>query len=175
MPNPSQFHIAGDAVLTDDAQKKEPSLLPLSLLKSGQFLALDPDCQGGLILHKGFFSDFVGAGAAVGGCFDLKSTAIYTIGMVKFHAPETHQERRQAFQQRLGYIHQLQQIIVEPLPVRRASVLLHQLYEWVGIKEVSKIPHEFMARLIGVYPETIAFAWQQDILKKPVVKKFEVS
>ncbi len=131
------------------------SLLPLQLLTSGQLLALAPDCQGWLLIQKPYFAELVGPGAAVGGSFDVRCTYVYVIGKVRFQAPTTPAERRQAYQQRIHYIERLQEIAAEPSPLRRACSMVHQLYEWCGMDEVNRIPSELIALLIGVLPSTV--------------------
>lgn len=125
---------------------------PISLFQSGQLLALKPDCHGGLILHKGFYADFVGPGAAVGGSFDIKCTSVYVAGVVEFNVPETFAERQEAFKNRLNYIKLLEQIALEPSSPRRAQLILQQLCEWLGETEAHKIPRELVAKLAGLHP-----------------------
>lgn len=134
---------------------------PLQLLKSGQLLSVAPDCQGWLLIQKPYFAEFVGPGAAVGGSFDVKCTSVYVIGAVQFQAPETHLERRQAYQQRIIYIEKLQEISSEPSPLSCARTMVNQLNQWCGIDQVKSIPNEWIAQLIGALPQTIAVARQQ--------------
>jgi hypothetical protein len=94
--------------------------VPLSLLRSGQLLAITPDSPGGLLLDKGFYVDLVLPGAAVGGLFDLDCKAIHVIGTVRFYAPETRDDRSVIYQQRMAGKNALKQILLEPAPLRRA-------------------------------------------------------
>ncbi len=135
-----------------------PTALPLSFFKSGQFLSLSPDCQGGLILLKSFYADFVGSGAVVGSSFDVNCTSVYVIGTVEFCAPATYSERQQAFCKRMAYTQQLQEIAGEEAPLRRSCLILQQLHQWVGAEEAKKIPDELVARLAGVLPKTLEIA-----------------
>jgi len=144
------------------------TLPPLQLLTSGQLLALAADCQGWLLIQKPYFAEFVGPGAAVGGSFDTRCTYVYVIGDVKFQAPATQAERRQAYQQRIHYIEKLQAIAAEPSPLSRACSMIHQLYEWCGLEEVNRIPSELIALLIGVLPSTVATARQKRPQDLPV-------
>jgi hypothetical protein len=132
--------------------------LPLSFFKSGQFLSLTTNCQGGIILQKPFYADFVGLGAAVGSSFDVNCTSVYVIGAVKFCASTTYSERQQAFQKRMAYSQQLQEIAEVEAPLDRALLILRQLCEWVGAEEAKKIPEELVARLVGLLPKTVEFA-----------------
>lgn len=134
-----------------------PNSLPLSFFKSGQFLALTPDCQGGIILQKQFYTDFVGSGAVVGSSLDVNCLSIYVIGAVEFHASTIYEQRQQAFQKRMDYSQQLQEITQEYAPHQRAFLILQQLSKWVGLEEVQKIPNELVAQMAGLFPETIEF------------------
>lgn len=143
------------------------SELPLSFFKSGQFLCLSPECQGGLIIHKSFYADFVGPGAAVGSSFDVNCTSVYAIGKVEFCVPATYSERQQAFQQRMAYSQQLQDIVGEEAPLHRSILMLNQLSQWVGAEEVTKIPDELVARLAGVLTKTIKVARKTSVKATP--------
>ena len=138
-----------------------PGCLPLSFFKSGQFLSLTPDCQGGIILQKPFYADFVGPGAAVGSSFDVDCTSVYVIGPVKFCASTIYSERQQAFQRRMAYSQQLQEILQVEAPFERAGLILRQLCQWVGAEAAQKIPDELVAQLAGLLPKTIVFSRQK--------------
>ena len=138
--------------------KSAPTSLPLSFFKSGQFLSLTSDCQGGIILQKPFYADFVGPGAAVGSSFDINCTSVYVIGSVKFCASTIYSERQQAFQQRMSYTQQLQDILQVESPLERACLIMHQLGQWVGAEEAKKIPDNLVAQLAGLLPRTVVFA-----------------
>jgi hypothetical protein len=134
-----------------------PTELPLSFFKSGQFLCLTPDCKGGLILQKPFYADFVGPGAA-GSSFDINCTSVYVIGTVEFYVPETYEKRQKAFQKRMAYSKRLQDIAGVETPIHRCLLMLHQLCQWVGVKEMNKVPDELIARLAGALTKTVKFA-----------------
>lgn len=138
--------------------KSASGSLPLSFFKSGQFLSLASNCQGGIILQKPFYADFVGPGAAVGSSFDINCTSVYVIGPVKFCASTIYSERQQAFQKRMAYTQQLQEILQVDAPLERAGLILYQLCQWVGAEEAKKIPDELVAQLAGLLPRTIVFA-----------------
>lgn len=144
-----------------------PAELPLSFFKSGQFLCLTPDCRGGLILQKPFYADFVGPGAAVGSSLDVNCTSVYAIGAVKFYVPASYSERQQAFQQRMAYCQQIQEIVAEEAPLHRSRLILQQLSQWVGAEEGKKIPDELVARLVGVLTKTIKVARKTYVARTP--------
>lgn len=137
------------------------SRLPLSMLKSGQLLALHPDSQGGLILLKTHYADFIPDGAAVGGHLDLNCSMIYPLGDVRLVAPATSKQRRQAFNTRLSYLNRLQELMLIPTPLGRTQSVIMQLFQWVGYGPTQHIPTALIAHLAGVLPETAAIARQQ--------------
>ncbi len=135
--------------------------VPLDLLKTGQLLIVRPNCQGGLIIQKRFYADFVGPGAAVGGSFDVSCTSVYAIGNVEFYAPTTYEERQQAFQKRIAYAQTLGEVLQELAPLRRAFLIINQLSQWVGADKTKRIPPELIAHLGGLLPRTVAVALRQ--------------
>lgn len=144
--------------LNNQVKSVPTAQLPLSFFKSGQFLSLTPNSQGGLILQKPFYADFVGPGAAIGSSFDVNCTLVYAIGAVEFGVPTTLTERQQAFNRRMAYSQRLQAITVQEAPLYRSIVILNQLCKWVGAEEARNIPDDLVARLAGVLPKTIKVA-----------------
>ncbi|NMG58941.1 hypothetical protein E1H12_10530 [Geitlerinema sp. P-1104] len=138
--------------------------LPLSLLKSGQILALTEDSKGGLILQKGFYCDWIPPGSLVGGCYDIDCTRIHVSGKVRFYAPNSQQERSQALQKRMGSIADIQDILNEPSSFRRAFLILRHLSQWLSYREMRGIPHELLAQLVGVNPSTVRVFWKRYLL-----------
>jgi hypothetical protein len=145
--------------------------VPLSLLRSGQLLVITPDSQGGLLLDKGFYVDLVMPGAAVGGLFDLDCQAIHVIGTVQFYAPATRDDRAMAYQQRMIGKNALKRIILELAPLRRTHQIIQLLARKFGTDEIKKILPEWIARLVGVTPETVHVFWQRQQLE--IAKKRE--
>lgn len=135
--------------------------VPLSLLRSGQLLAITPDSPGGLLLDKGFYVDLVLPGAAVGGWFDLDCKAIHVIGTVQFYAPATRDDRAVAYQQRMTCKNVLKRILMEPAPLRRVHQILQLLTRQFGSDELKQIPLEWIAKLVGVMPKTVQVFWQR--------------
>jgi hypothetical protein len=135
--------------------------LPLSLLKEGKLLYVTPRSQGGLIVQKEFYADFVGPGAVIGGSFDEHSTSVYVIGQVEVQILESGKAREQAFQRRMAYSAELSKIVGTISSLHRAYRMLEQLSAWIGSDEARKIPVELIARLAGVFPRTIVQVLQQ--------------
>jgi hypothetical protein len=140
---------------------RQASLAPASLLcliESGKFLSLAPECCGAVLLQKPFYLDFAGPGAAIGSRFDRHCTAVYLIGTLKFSESITASERQLALQRRMAYAKQLEAIARMKAPFARARSIQHHLNQWLGIQEAKTIPDAWVAQLVGLQPETIAFA-----------------
>lgn len=145
--------------------------VPLSLLRSGQLLAITPDSQGGLLLDKGFYTDLVLPGSAVGGVFDLNCKAIRVIGTVRFYAPESRSDRTIAYQKRMASQNLLKQIVSEPAPLSRAHRIIYFLTRKFGSEEMQQMPMEWIAKLVGVMPKTVRLFWHRHQLA--TAKKLE--
>jgi hypothetical protein len=154
---PSALDVTSPTLI--DASSFTRLTLPYQSLQAESFLSLAPDCQGGLILQKSFYADFVAPGAAVGGSFDANCTGIYAIGKIRFCPLGSHGERQQALQQRMRCIEQLYHVTSAAAPLQRASLMLSQLCDWVGIHEASEIPAEWVGKLAGVNAKTVRLAW----------------
>lgn len=151
--------------------KDNPAIVPVSLLQSGQLLALKRECKGGLILQRRFYADFVGPGAAVGGSFDIDCTLIYVIGTVEFYVPSTFAERRAAFGQRMAYIEILKELVLEPSRLNRACMILDQLCQWVRTDAAIAVPDELVAQLVALRSQTVAIARQSYQLPRELVSE----
>lgn len=145
---------------TQHSVNSSDSLALLDLFKSGQWLALKPECRGGLIVQKSFYADFVGPGAAVGGSFDINCTSVYVIGEVEFYAPTTYTERQHAFQKRMTYLKKLSEILSVHAHIHRACLILRQLCLWVGVSQSRSIPVELIAQLGGLMPQSVGLGWR---------------
>jgi len=159
--HPSLMDHSQDSPLFNTSAPRRSSDLPVSMLGSGQFLAIKPRCRGGLIIQKSFYADLLGPGSAVGSYFDIKCTLIYPLGDVQFCAPEKLHVRRKAVQQRLACVRRMQDIVLMPSSLQRAQQVIQLLNRWVGPEETQKVPEELMAQLVGVLPKTIALAREQ--------------
>ncbi len=145
------------------------SALPVSLFQSGQLLAIQPNCRGGLILQRSFYADLIGPGSAVGGYFDVKCKSVYLLGDLKFYVPTTYEDRRLAVQKRVNCIKKQQSIVLVPSAVERAEMIIDVICRWLGRAEAQNIPHELIAQLAGVLPKTATLAWQK-YLEKAIAK-----
>ncbi|MGF1575825.1 MAG: hypothetical protein ACFCU9_07765 [Cyanophyceae cyanobacterium] len=136
-------------------------LEPLTLvrtLSSGQLLMVDPHKRNALIICKTFHAEFAGPGAAVGGPLDIESATIIPVGDVTLLHPASHQERQRAYAKRKHWMRWLQQTTENPIPAQRARGLLTSLEEFFSPEDVSHLPNDVLARLVGVLPQTIEAA-----------------
>ncbi len=131
----------------------------LDRLKSGQLLTLDPGCQGGLIILKSFYADFAGAGAAIGGAFDLACTAVYVVGSVQLQ-PAPREQREEALNTRIACAEMLAEIASIPVPLRRSYRIVEQLSQWLSREVAATIPAELIAKMVGVLPISVELAQQ---------------
>jgi hypothetical protein len=130
----------------------------LAQLQSGQIFQLAPDCQGGLIIEKQFYSDFAGPGAAIGGQFDAACVALYAVGTIQVRSLESRQKRLQAIQIRAAYAERLGKIASLQVPLRRGSLIIEQLCKWLPHQPhqtMEAIADEQIAQLVGILPTTV--------------------
>ncbi|EKQ69477.1 hypothetical protein OsccyDRAFT_2105 [Leptolyngbyaceae cyanobacterium JSC-12] len=132
----------------------------LHQLQSGQLLTIAPDSPGSLLIVKSFYVDFAGPGAAVGGEFDRRCTAVYVVGTVRLQTIANQSDREDAIQTRLTYAEQLAHIVDYPNPQQRGRAIVQQLAEWLPGNLSLTIPAELTAGLAGVLPTTVQMAWQ---------------
>lgn len=127
----------------------------LAQLQSGNIFQLAPECQGGLIIEKQFYSDFAGPGAAIGGQFDAACVAIYPVGAIQVRSLTSRQERFQALQIRIAYAERLGKIASLQVPLRRGGLIVEQLSKWLPHQSVEAIADELIAQLVGILPTTV--------------------
>ncbi len=81
----------------------------------------------GLILYKRYHAEFAGPGAAVGGAFDWDCQQALPLGNLSLLHPESSQERQRGYLIRRQWIRLIRQITENPVPLRRAQMILNQL------------------------------------------------
>ncbi len=142
----------------------------LHRITSGQLFEITPDSQGALLLVKGFYVDFAGPGAAVGGEFDHTCTAVYVLGSVQLRPLQPQHDRGDAIQIRLTYAEQLAAIAALPNAKHRAQQIVHQLTDWLPGNLSFLVSEDLAAGLVGVLPTTIRWAWQANQSAQPSTK-----
>ncbi|MDK3156492.1 hypothetical protein QPK87_07865 [Kamptonema cortianum] len=128
----------------------------LGQLQSGRLLQVDPRCSGGFILRKRHHAEFVGAGGAIGGLFDLDCVELIPVGNAAIAHPETYEERQAAYTTRQQWSQTLQQATELLVPLQRAQAALTVLSDYLGTETATPISDELLALLVGVLPKTIA-------------------
>jgi hypothetical protein len=132
----------------------------LHRLRSGQLYSLPADCQGGLIILKSFYADFAGAGAAIGGEFDRHCTAVYAVGTVRLERRTSRVEREDTLKTRITYAENLAAMTHVAVPLRRGSLIVNSLSQWLSAELAMTIPYELIGKLVGISPITVKLAWQ---------------
>ena len=132
-----------------------PTWLSLDLCHHRQLYRLTPDCRGGVILQKRFYTELICPGSALGGTIDTAVTGIFAFGSIKLDVPKTPIERQQAYQLRLNQSNSLQKLMKQKSESKRIYLLFEKLIALVGLEESLAIPAELMSQLIGLAPKAI--------------------
>lgn len=149
------------------AQLQELRTLLRTVPQGRTQLAIAEDCQGGILIRKAFYNDFIGPGAAIVCRLDLKGT-LQTVGEVKFQPLQTSAERQQALLRRVAYLRTLANIARSPVPLRRSCQIVEQLCQWVPEAAARSLPAEAIADLVGVTPTAVKLAWRsQEFHQRP--------
>lgn len=127
----------------------------LTQLNSGQLLVVNSRKRNGLIIYKRFHAEFAGPGAAVGSFFDVDCWRAIPVGELSLVYPETQEERQKAYLIRRQWIRLTQQFTDNPVPLRRAQMILNQFENYFSSNTVADLPDEAFALLVGVLPQTV--------------------
>lgn len=142
------------------SQSNSQNAAILRHLQSGQLLRIAPDSTGSLLIVKSFYVDFAGAGAAIGGEFDRRCTAVCVIGNVRLQNLATQADRDEAILTRIAYAERLTEILDIPVPLRRGRLIVDQLSQWLPGNLALTVPAELAAGLAGILPMTVRLAWR---------------
>ena len=127
-----------------------------AILPSKEILALSQHKKSGLILCKRFHSEFIGPGAAVGTPQAEGYKAVITICSPKLVEIDTYQERQRAYKTRIQWMRWQQQITkCSNDPIACVERLLSCFEAFFGLEAIAQLPSQAIARLIGVFPETV--------------------
>ena len=132
-----------------------PTWLTPDLCKQRKLYRIVPNCRGGVILQKRFYTELIWPGSALGGTIDTAVTGIFAFGNTALEVPNTPIERQQAFQVRLSQSNSLQKLMQQKSEPKRAYLLFEQLNGLVGMEEIASIPAYLIGQLIGLAPNTI--------------------
>jgi hypothetical protein len=114
--------------------------------------------RNGLILFKGYHAEFAGPGAAVGGTFDRNCHLALPLGNLSLLYPESLDDRQRAYALRRQWIRLIRKITEEPMPIKRAQMVLNQFQYYFDAQTMAQLPDEAIALLIGVLPPTVRMA-----------------
>ncbi len=130
----------------------------LRYIQEGRVLAINKRKRNGLVLYKQFHAEFAGPGAAVGGVFDADCQKVIPVGNLSLVAPETHEERQEAYLIRRQWIRLTQQFTDTSEAIQRAKKILNQFETYFDAPTIARIPDESFALMVGVMPSTVRLA-----------------
>lgn len=148
-----------ESVLINSQNLDNPKQI-LGHFSSGQLLKLDASPDSVLIICHRHHAEIVGSGAAVGSILDLDTHQVIPLGEVSFSVPNSFQERQEAYLKRQEWLATNQEIVQEPVPLKRAVMIMLKLTQYCGVEAVQKLPDEVLAKLAGVLPKTVMMARQ---------------
>jgi hypothetical protein len=127
----------------------------LAKIRSGNLWAVNSRRRNGLIIHKEFYTEFAGPGAAVGGGLDDDCRAVIPLGSLSLISPETAEAQQKALKIRLQWVRLTQNFTDKPVPIDRAQLILEQFKSYFDQSIVEQVPDEAFALLVGVLPYTV--------------------
>lgn len=111
--------------------------------------------RNGLIIHKEFYTEFAGPGAAVGGNLDADCRGVIALGSLSLIAPDSPEEQQKALRIRLQWVRLTQNFTDKPVSIDRARMILEQFKSYFDQSIVDQVPDEAFALMVGVLPCTI--------------------
>ncbi|MEB3290475.1 MAG: hypothetical protein VKI82_11205 [Leptolyngbya sp.] len=139
---------------------KQGTLLPdhgdiLSKVRSADLWIVNSRRRNGLILHKGFYTEFAGPGAAVGGGLDEVCSGVIPLGSLSLLPATSAEEQQKALKIRLQWVRLTQNFTDKPVALDRARMILEQFKSYFTTETVDQVPDEAFALLVGVLPYTV--------------------
>ncbi|WP_225885286.1 hypothetical protein [Leptolyngbya sp. KIOST-1] len=127
----------------------------LARIRGGELWVVNSRRRNGLIIHKEFYTEFAGPGAAVGGGLDTDCRAVIPLGSLSLIAPESAEAQQKALKIRLQWVRLTQNFTDKPVPIDRAQLILEQFKSYFDQSIVDQVPDEAFALLVGVLPYTV--------------------
>ncbi|MEO1070065.1 MAG: hypothetical protein AAFW95_13255 [Cyanobacteria bacterium J06638_6] len=127
----------------------------LAKIRSGNLWVVNSRRRNGLIIHKEFYTEFAGPGAAVGGGLDDDCRAVIPLGSLSLISSETAEAQQKALKIRLQWVRLTQNFTDKPVPIDRAQLILEQFKSYFDQSIVEQVPDEAFALLVGVLPYTV--------------------
>jgi hypothetical protein len=111
--------------------------------------------RNGLIINKGFYTEFAGPGAAIGGGLDTECHDFISLGSLSLIAPASAEEQQKALRIRLQWVRLTQNFTDKPDALERAQLILEQFKSYFDQGMVNQVSDEAFAMLVGVFPCTV--------------------
>jgi hypothetical protein len=127
----------------------------LSKIRGDALWVINPRKRNGLIIHKGFYTEFAGPGAAIGGRLDTDCNHFIPLGSLSLISPESPEEQQKALKIRLQWVRLTQNFTDKPEALERAQLILEQFKSYFDQGIIKQVPDEAFALMVGVFPYTI--------------------
>ncbi|NJL49591.1 MAG: hypothetical protein HC929_21865 [Leptolyngbyaceae cyanobacterium SM2_5_2] len=127
----------------------------LAKIRSQDLWVVNMRRRNGLIIHKEFYTEFAGPGAAIGGGLDADCRRVISLGSLSLTAPASLEEQQKALKIRLQWVRLTQNFTDKPIAVDRARMILEQFKSYFDQSIVDQVPDEAFALLVGVLPHTV--------------------
>lgn len=145
-----QFHISSTP---DDGGSGDNKIL--SKIRGKDLWVINARKRNGLILNKGFYTEFAGPGAAIGGGLDTDCHDFISLGSLSLISPASSEEQQKALKIRLQWVRLTQNFTDKPDALERAQLILEQFKSYFDQGIIKQVPDEAFAMLVGVFPGTI--------------------
>lgn len=127
----------------------------LAKIRGNDLWVVNSRRRNGLIIHKEFYTEFAGPGAAIGGGLDSDCRAVIPLGSLSLIAPDSAEAQQKALKIRLQWVRLTQNFTDKPIPLDRAQLILEQFKSYFDQSIVDTVPDEAFALLVGVLPYTV--------------------
>ncbi len=132
------------------------------MYQESPFTALSAQRRNGLILCKTYHAEFAGPGAAVGRPCDFDCQQAIAIGNKwELVTLESAEDQQAAYRRRIQWMYWLKKVTEKARPTGRAEALLSSFDAFFEPKAVASLPLEVLAKLVGVFPQTMAVVHRQ--------------
>lgn len=127
----------------------------LAKIRGDDLWVINSRRRNGLIIHKEFYTEFAGPGAAVGGGLDADCRSVIPLGSLSLISPDSAEDQQKALKIRLQWVRLTQNFTDKPIPLDRAQLILEQFKSYFDQSIVDQVPDEAFALLVGVLPYTV--------------------
>jgi hypothetical protein len=127
----------------------------LAKIRGKELWVVNARKRNGLIINKGFYTEFAGPGAAIGGGLDTECNDFTALGSLSLISPQSAEEQQKALKIRLQWVRLTQNFTDKPDALERSQLILEQFKSYFDQDIVGQVPDEAFAMLVGVFPCTI--------------------